>query len=231
MTARDMQIAWEAWFDHAGRDHELQSEEIFRYLNEAQDDLVQEMFSQFETDQIITDDLRVLIEKDKDVNALYAGADSGIGSFVADYATLPTDLRYLISSRVEVKYNKLDLTFTLETKDSARTISGSSTTLVVVTRISQSDDIYRLLHDPFNKSIFSDPIGVVNDTRLIVFTDSTFMAERFFIDYLRDPNQISLTGPVPSELPDNMHKVIVDKAIDRFLQRSSILIPNQNTEG
>ncbi len=230
MTAREMQIAWEAWFDHADRDHELQSDEIFRYLNEAQDEVVQEMFAQFEQDQIITDDLRVLIEKDKDVNALYAGADSGIGSFVADYATLPIDLRYLISSRVEVKYNQAGLTFTLETKDQARTISSSSTTLVVVTRISQSDDIYRLLHDPFNKSIFSDPIGVVNDSRLIVFTESTFMAERFFLDYLRDPNQISLTGPVPSELPDNVHKVIVDRAIDRFLQRSSILIPNQ-TQG
>jgi len=227
MTARQMQMAFEAWFDHAGRDHQIVSDEIFRYLNEAQDEFTDELFTKFEQDQVITDDLRVLVEKDSEVNALYAGPAAAPGSFQADYATIPTDYRYMIAARVEVKYNRSDVTIVAPTINAARTITGSSTTATYLTRLSQSDDIYRLLLDPFNRTMYYDPLGTINGTKLIVYTNSKFICERFFLDYLRIPNQISLTGPVPSEFPDHLHKDIVDRAINRYIQRSSILQPTQ----
>ena len=225
-----MQIAFEAWFDHAGLDHELVSDEIFRYLNEAQDEIVEQMFSQFEQDSIVTDDLRVLVEKDKEIDALYIGANAGINGFNADYATFPSNYQYLIAGRVQVKYNVLGVTIDTATADLARTITGSSTEITVLAKISQSDDIYRLLLDPFNRTSFRTPIGVINGSRLIVYTDSKFICEKFFIDYIRRPIQISYTLGTDCELPTILHRTVVDRAIDRFVQRTSLLSqPNSTT--
>lgn len=229
MTAREMQIAFDAWFDRAGTDHGLNSDEVYRYLNEAQDIIVEEMFARFETDQIITDDLRVLVARDQEVDALYAGADAAINGFNADYATLPADYRYLISSRTEVKFNTNGVTIATNTVDVARTITGTSTTRTVMNRVSQSDDIYRLLLDPFSRTRYSEPLGVVNGARLYVYTESTFICERFFLDYISTPDTISLANSVDCELPVVLHREVVDRAIDRFVQRSAILRQPSNT--
>ncbi|KKM68547.1 hypothetical protein LCGC14_1459830 [marine sediment metagenome] len=224
MTAREMQIAFESWFEHASVDHGLISDEVFRYINEAQDIVVDQIFAKFEQDQILVDDLRVLVEKDAEVDALYAGGDSAINGLVADYATIPTNYRFMISARSEIKYNRLGITVATDVKDAIRTISGSFTTSVVPVRIAQSDDIHRLLLDPFNRTRFREPLGVVNGLRLLVHTDSLFICERFLLNYIRTPDQVSIDGSgTDCELPAHLHRVIVDTAIDRFVQRGSLI--------
>jgi len=232
MTAREMQIAFEAQFDLAGLSHPLKSDEIFTLLNEAQDDLVRELFTRFEQSQVISDDLTPLIVKSAELDAKYGGDESAVDGFLYDYVELPADYLFGIASRSEVIYNTAGITYTLPVVTS-RVATGSSTTIIVHNRVAQSDDIYQLLSDPFNRTRFKSPICDFATGQINVYTDSKFIIERVFLTYIKTPATIgfdtSAPSDTPSDFPDDLHKEIVDRAVNRLLERTST-VDNQKPE-
>lgn len=230
MTARQMQIAFQDSFERAGLELNITSTELFKELNDAQDQIVSQLFNQFEQSNQVSAALAPLVVRNTAINTAYPVVDT-LDGFDVDRATLPADFRFLIALRAKVEWVFGGYSGTVLDGSQNRTVINlDKVTTKRACRISQQDDLYTLLEDPFNKPIFRDPIAVVHDTYIDVFTnDSTFTVPAVYLDYLKDPDQITITGgDTPSELPDDLHRQIVDTAVERYLQRTTTVRSTTN---
>lgn len=221
MTARQMQIAFQDAFERSGLELNLTSTELFNELNDAQDVIVAQLFAQFETTNQISAALAPLVIRNLEIETDYPGVDTFSG-YTIDRASLPSDFRFFISLISKVEWVFGGYSGTTVDGGSNRTVDDvGKNTSYRLTKISQQDDIYRMLADPFNKPDFKGPIAVLHDSFIDVYSDdSTFVVPNVYLDYLKDPDQISITGSgTPSELPDELHRQIVDTAVERYLQR------------
>jgi len=222
MTARQMQIAFQDAFERSGLELNLTSTELFKELNDAQDIIVAELFSQFEATNQVSAALAPLVIRNLEIETDYPGVNT-ISGYTIDRANLPSNFRFFISltSKVEWVYGGYSGT-TVDSGTNNRTVDDvGKDTSYRFTGISQQDDIYRMLADPFNRPNFRGPVAVLHDSFIDVYSDnSTFVVPNVYLDYLKDPDQISITGAgTPSELPDELHRQIVDTAVERYLQR------------
>jgi hypothetical protein len=229
MTARQMQIAFQDAFERADLDLTITSTELFKELNDAQDLIVAQLFQDFEMNNQISAALAPLVVRNASITTTYPSAQA-LDGFTIDRAALPGAFRFFIAARARVEYKYGGYSGVTLDGGLNRTVDDvSKSTLTVPVRISQQDDIYRLLQDPFNKSLFRNPVAVIYDTYLDVYADdSTFATPTVFLDYLKDPDEISLTGPTPCELPDHLHRQIVDTAVERYLQRTTTVLSTAN---
>lgn len=211
----------------------LQSDDIEYWLNKGQLDLVKNKFKGitqtgrgFEQSLTKSSDLKDLIERNKELIVTYNGQYSGTEGYYADQGNLPEDLLYLISYKSNVKWSYPEISFiTIQSGsgESGLKLTRSSTegtTKTVYGTVVQSDQIYNLLNDPFNKPKPSKPIGVVGDNSIVIFTDKTFIVDKIFIDYIRRPRQVSIKGNIDSELPEDLHYEIIQRAVDLFLNNT-----------
>lgn len=235
MTPRQMQIAFQDAFERAELDLDITSTELFKELNDAQDVLVSRLFKEFEKDNMVSAGIAPFIVRNAAISTVNTGV-TGLAGFSVDRGTLPADFRFFVALRAGVEwvyggYTATAISGELDSPPYNRTIDAGNgdniVSRVVPCRISQQDDLYRLLQDPFNTTLFRSPLAVLHDAYIDVFADnSTFVTPTLYLDYVKVPDTISLTGggeggldPVPSEFPEHLHRELVDLAVERYLQR------------
>jgi len=230
MTPREMQIAFQDAFDRAGLDLEITSTELFRELNDAQDQIVAQFFTEFELNNQISAALAPLVVRNSAITTVYPGA-AILDDFTIDRASVPADYRFFIALRAGVEWKYGGYTsVTVDGVTDNRTIDDvDKVQKIVPVKIVQQDDIYTILQDPFNRPLFRSPVAVLHDAYIDVYADdSSFVVPTIYLDYLKVPDTIALTGggqggldPVPSELPEHLHRQIVDTAVERYLRRTT----------
>jgi len=217
MTPIEMQRNFLSELGLSENTERVPSNEIFYFLNKSQDQFVKDLYRQgFELDQAISDRLRVFLVKDKVLQTIFAGEYSGIDNFVVDYIELPDNYLHLISQRSKTHYNPQGIEYTLV--NNSRVENNAIKSGIHFNRYSQSDDIYQLLSDPFNKTKHDKPISDINNNKLNIYTDDTFIVSDVIINYLRQPKEISLEQSC--EIPKTFHEEIIEQAVGLFARSS-----------
>lgn len=203
------------------RDHAtLGSEDIFYYLNKAQEQWILEKFSGgFELTQDLIDDLRIFYKKDVEIDAKYGGASARFGNYKVDYIEFPDNYLHLISQRSQVSYSYDGISYSVDA-DGKRQPSGNYKSDIYFNKWIQSDDIYKLLSDPFNTTKHNNPITDINDQRINIYTNDNFLIEKGILNYIREPKEIDPNTGQSSELPEIYHKEIVQQAVALYSQFS-----------
>lgn len=205
------------------RDHaaSIPSDDIYYYLNKAQEQWILKKFPQgFEITQDLIDDLRIFYKKDVDIDAFYAGTDAKFGNFEVDYIEFPDDYLHLVSQRSQVAYNYNGINYTIDSLGS-RQPEGEYKSDIYFNKWIQSDDIYKLLSDPFNTTKHDNPITDINNQRINIYTNDNFLIQKGIINYIREPKEIDPKTDQESELPEIYHKEIVQQAVALYSQFST----------
>lgn len=204
MDAQQMQYEFGIQLNQFDQALELASDDIEYWLNKAQLDLVKEKFNGrnelrkgFEQTPQMVEDLRVLVEKNY-TEVAASDAETTLDGYKFYQADLPSDLMFLLSIRAEV-------------------VNGQETKIKAV-RFATQDTVYSLLDDPFNKSKKSSPLADINAYQVNIYTPTSgFTIGDVYINYIRTPREISIQGEVDCELPNHLHKEIIQRAVDLFL--------------
>jgi hypothetical protein len=231
MTVRQFQIAFQDAFERANLTLDITSTELFREINEAQDDIIDELYLRFEQNNMISAALSPLVMRNTEILTDYA-AEISLDNYSIDRVTLPTNFRYLIALRAEVEWMYGGYSGTTVDVDGNRTVDDvEKTTKIVPVRIVMQDHLHQILKDPFNKSIFRSPVAIRHDDAIDIYCDtSTYVAPKAYLDYVKKPATIALPS-TSSELPDYVHRDIVDRAVAQFLSRSgNVSQTNKQTE-
>lgn len=215
--------------------------DVLYFLNKAQENFVKDKFAGkrtsrdgFEESQDLIDDLRTLYEKDCETETIYAGPSSHSRGAWVDQSFLPTDYLHLISVRARVHISdefsmgeRTDfdwdtITATYDGTDYNKRTAAAGQTYeeeVVPVAMKQSQRIYGLLVSPFHSPTHNRPLSDLNNNRLNVYTNSEFIVDSVLMNYIRIPQEITLDdGGQTSELPEELHREIVTRAVRLFLQ-------------
>lgn len=175
----------------------LEEEDVFYWLNLAQNGLIREAFSVFEAEAVVTPILRPLQRTEE------AEADPGYqtvsGGYTASLFPFPVDCQYVLSVQAGV--------------------TKSEVYLWRLCRIAQNDDIYRLLLDPFNRSTFQRPLASFGKEVARVYTNASFGVTKVLFDYIVAPPDISRDGGCV--LPEFIHSDIVHKSITLYMSNQA----------
>ena len=227
MTAREMQITFQQIYEsHAGYNlTPLLTDDIQYYLNEAQDKMFMERFVRFEQNQVVTDELKPFVIKELVIPTQYIVPTFQTTNEI-DSAPFAADHRYLLNHKSEVLVANSGGVFDFEVdagppiKRIANTAPAfiDFTTQVARNHVSQHDDILILLEDPFNKTIATEPLVTISQDGINVYTNTNFIVDNVVIDYIKEPTEIDLTTPTPSEFPVFLHRDLVELAVNLYLQ-------------
>lgn len=99
------------------------------------------------------------------------------------------------------------------TDSSARVTEGN--------RFSQQDDIFTLLSDPFNTTVYTSPLTTMRGRSIDVYTSDIFIIDTVKITYIRKPQEISLSLGINCELPEHTHQEIVAMTVSSILEAIS----------
>ena len=225
MNIREMQYALGQHMNQFGEALQLNSDDIQYWLNKAQLDLVKAIYNGmtkdrrgFEQSQKRTDDLRVLVKRAEELNTTFENKIDATENYYVDKANFPNDYMFLISNKSAVQYRFPYIEFILSGNN--KRIPIVFTDRIVSNRISQSDDIYKLLEDPFNKPKVTSPIAVISENTIRVFTDKTFVVDKVIIDYIKKPVRMNIKDNISCELPEHLHEDIIQRASDLFLSNT-----------
>lgn len=213
MTPIEMQRNFLSEIGLSENTERIPSNEIFYFINKAQDKFIKDLYREgFEIDQALTDRLRVFLVKDLPIETTFAGEFSGTKGFVVDYIEFPDDYLHLISQRSKTHYNRNGINYNVN--NGRRIPTNATVSGIYFNRYSQSDDIYKLLDDPFNKTKHNKPISDINNNKLNIYTDDTFIVSDVILNYLRKPKEISLQQGC--EIPESFHEEIIEQAVGLF---------------
>lgn len=230
MNIRQMQYEFGIQLNQFNEALQLTSDDILYWLNKAQERLVKDRFTGralgvgFEQSFDLIADLQNLIERSHQIMPTYAGEIANNNIF-AEQGTLPSNYLYLISQRAAIYYQLPEIEYTINGGTNRREAVPSAKLKVSPTRYSQMDDLYKILDDPFNTTKRTSPLTTITGNSIFVYSDKTFLVKEIIIDYLRVPKKLSLVTPTDnttneSELPEHLHKEIIQLAVDMFLQNT-----------
>lgn len=184
-------------------------EEIDFWLNRAQERFIKDrtfLTSDnkqlgFEGNQKRLDDLKNIIALDYlDDAAPQAGIEF-------QQYDLPLNYLHLINIRAQIR------------KDNCAPATLGSEQVVVPVRLVNNREVYFLQQDPFSRSQVNSPIAILYEQDLKVFQNNeSFILEGIYIDYIRQPQIISLQLNQTSELDDYTHNEIVDITVNTILE-------------
>jgi len=82
----------------------------------------------------------------------------------------------------------------------------------------QLDDYRRAQHDPFNQPTDDEPFYIERNTggSRQLEVKSTTTPTRLYLDYLKRPAEVSLSGNIDSDFPEHMHEEIVNLAVRKM---------------
>lgn len=217
--------------------------DIVYFLNKAQENFIKDKFAGkkttregFQESQDLIDDLRTFYKKDCLTETVYAGPSAHAGDTKVDQTFLPEDYLHLVETRAKVqvstdfnKYGKrTDFDWRINpamykdkryNKRVAR--SGQSyEEKIVPTNTVQSQRVYGMLSSPFRAPRPNRPLSDLNNNRVSVYTSSKFIVDTIIINYIRSPKSITIKGSgQTSELPEEFHRELVDRAVRLFLEK------------
>ena len=227
MTPLEMQMAFRQQLKSRGLELPVGSFDVFYFLNLAQDELVRSRYAArnrtgtgFQESQEVIDDLEKILLKNVSIPTVYETAFSYKG-FHADKAPLPADRLRMITFRTKSRYDRTGISWTIQ---SSQRISAGAVKDGLV-RIVQSDDIYRLLEDPYNQPTVHEPLGHQSQEHIIIYTNTTFVVNNVVISYLKRPQRI-IRGATdgadqPCELPEILHQEVVQSAIMMYINSNT----------
>lgn len=222
MTAKEFQYEFGIQLNQFESALRLQSDDIEYWLNKAQEELVKRRFEgltnirqAFEQGQSVIDDLKILIKREE-LSANYF--TNSLDKFFMEKVIFPNDYMYLINQKSKIKFKYPKINFTVN--QNKRVTTDDYEELTVPNRYSQTQTIYSLLLDPFNTTKFSSPLTTISSNNIIVYSDEKFIVTDVIIDYIKMPRKIELVNNITSELPEHLHKEIIQMAVDLFLNNT-----------
>ena len=179
-------------------------EEIDFFLNKMQERFIKDRVFRtsdpkrlgFSLNQKRLDDIRVILEIDfTDVNT---------GDANAEYQRydLPTDYLYLINLRARLTPSHCDSTVLNK----------------VPARVVEQDKLYEMLRNPFAKSLATTPVASLTSEEITVYQTKKFILKGVELDYIRKPEEISLSSNQDCELAEHTHHEIVDMTVKHILE-------------
>lgn len=179
-------------------------EEIDFFLNKMQERFIKDRVFRtsdpkrlgFSLNQKRLDDIRVILEIDFiDVNT---------GDANAEYQRydLPTDYLYLINLRARLTPSHCDSTVLNK----------------VPARVVEQDKLYEMLRNPFAKSLATTPVASLTSEEITVYQTKKFILKGVELDYIRKPEEISLSSNQDCELAEHTHHEIVDMTVKHILE-------------
>ena len=94
-------------------------------------------------------------------------------------------------------------------------VSDLPTTRQVYNRLTKSEDLHSVLNDNvFYRTIPRSPVSSLTKDRLSVYFNQKFIVKSIIIDYIRSPQNISLSLNRSCELDESTHERIVDLAVE-----------------
>jgi hypothetical protein len=230
MTNRELQYEFGIQMNQFDSALQLDSDDILYWLNKAQERLVKERFNGkrqgvgFEQSFDLIADLQNLIESGYSQTTKYA-PELNRDLFFADKVNLPSNYLYLINQRC-VTYSKYPaIVWTLNAVSERREPEVSAKLYSRGGNFTQLSDIDKVLDDPFNTTSATSTITTISGNNIVCYTDKTFVVKDVIIDYIRVPKKLSLTlndsiTTTTSELPEHLHKEVIELAVDLFLQNT-----------
>jgi hypothetical protein len=230
MNTQQMQYEFGIQLNQFDTPLQLTSDDIFYWLNKSQERLVKDRFTGkrlnvgFEQSFDLIADIQNLIERNRQSLTTYV-PEYNVDDFTADKISLPLNYLYLINHRC-VTYSKYpQVSWTLNTNTNRREPEASAKLYSRSGNFTQLSDIFTVLDDPFNTTGPTSVVTTISGNDIIAYTNKTFVVKEIIIDYIRVPKKLSLTiddsaTTTTSELPEHLHKEIIELAVDLFLQNT-----------
>lgn len=136
----------------------------------------------------------------------YYGTNCGQGIVIVSDVPLTIDIAYSLSDIVTV-------TSTINTFTK---ISPLNDVTEVSNRLTETDNLYNILHSSFGNTIVSSPISTLEGDKIIVFHNQKFIPTTINISYLRKPRQINLSLNQDCDLDGWIQEEVVDNASKRL---------------
>jgi len=198
MTAEEMHYAIDQGLQKVGSfvyDNFL-DEELDHVLNLIQDRFIKRsVFSNggFSLTQRHLDDIRnVLVVNRQESFDSDASVD-------AQLTTLPEDYLFMVNIRAEVSSRGADQW--------------------VPVRIVELDELYKMQENPFARGNAISPVASITADQVRILQDSErFILKGSRLDYIRQPEKISLPLTQSCELAEHTHQEIVDQAVQYILE-------------
>jgi len=203
MNAREMQLSFEikiGQFANYDFDMPLQSHEIQDHLNEAQDAVTADLYSEFERTEKLRTELSPLI-RNITITSFATGTERHTNGFIVN---CPTGMMYPIQERCNVVY----------------TDCNSNTGAKEVNVIPITHDEYALNKNnpyakPYTDLIWRMEMGSTGAyyKRHELITDGVNTLTNYVLRYLKRPTEINIVSKNTCELDPTVHDLIVDKAV------------------
>lgn len=166
---------------------EIYDEQIFMFINRFITQLVNAGRKVFEETQVITDNLKALVNTER-----------------LTFELEQEDLSRYIFSLVGLDYYFYIKSYALTSIDSESTGRASI-------KVTQLDDIEAVLEDPYNKPRpYKVPIVFEKD-KIVAYSDKSFLINTLVLTYIKKPSTVSFT--INCNLDEQVHYSIVEGAI------------------
>ena len=242
MDVHELIRAFQTEIHQKDRVPQVETKDILYFLNRAQENFVKDKFAGkrtsvqgFEQSQDLIDDLRVFYRQDCETETIYGGVEAAVKGIESDETFLPSDYLHLVSARgvlhvsTDFKNGRREdftwdiTTATYDGTDYDKRIAAPSQSYdekTVPLKMVQNQRLYSMALDPFQEPVHHRPLSDLNNDRINVYTTSEFIVDRIIINYIRSPKTITIEGTgQTSELPDDLHRELVNRAVRLFLQK------------
>lgn len=199
MTAREFQENFEfaASFYNDLKDISIKSNGVNYFLNEGQNVYINKRLenirNKIEGKQKDIDELKEIIVRDVPLVIDVPASTSSRNVY-----TLPSDYLYLINDR--------------------STVSRCNTLKEYDNRLTPLENLHTILDYSHTTTKYNDPVSALSGNSLYIYKTNDFTISTVNIDYVRDYNDIDVINNVTSELNDNVHREIIQMAINIFLE-------------
>jgi len=209
MTIRELQYAFQVTVNKYDKVGIIKSDVVFLWLNTAIIEYTNTLYSNnvesFEQSQKITDALKLLVEE----TIIDTAVDNSFGRENTFKAVLPLDYLHALNEEVGIIVN-----------GDTKRVSITPTTSALLNK--QLTDPYSsfLLHYESAK-----PLRIFTDVNVSLITDGNYTVDKYYLRYLRQPANISLTDDVNApfnDFPIDAHVVIVELAAMLYLKSIGI---------
>lgn len=89
---------------------------------------------------------------------------------------------------------------------------------VIPARALRQNKVFDLLRNPFARSTADSPVATISGNNFQIFQGKNFIVCGIIADYIRKPENVSLSSNVDCELADHVHPEIVDLVVNHMLE-------------
>lgn len=208
-------------------------EELDVYLNLATRRFIKERFEPrsnrfnlgFEQSSKRTQDLQHLISE-VEIDTEFSSLKT-INDICADVAPLPSDYFLPLRASALVFYNEDGIAYS--TVDNKRvpdgTIDQEYCDRISDLNWSQQQQIHSMAVSPFGGTTIKNPLFVIQNNNIYVYTSNSFITDKVRLVYLREPVPCKLSTSTGIDLPNVVHDEVIDIAARMILSDINSLPP------